>query len=517
MSTDVWVLMPQFFVDFWYLFLILTLLIFIFIKFYSSLLINLINSEFPKSFFLKFLSLIIWLAVSLFFMRGGAQLRPINIASASQYTCSKYIPLVINTPFNIIKTINKDKIKVSNYFSSIQEVEKIYKPLHCYYKRENAFRNKNIVVFILESFSKEYIGALNLNAADENYKGYTPFLDSIIGHSIVFDNAYANGKRSIDATLSILAGVPNLMNTAYILSDYSANGINSIAGLLAPMNYTSWFFHGGTNGTMGFDNFVRLAEFDHYFGRNEYNNENDFDGKWGIYDEPFFQQMAKELDVSPKPFVSVMFTLSSHHPYTIPEKYINVFPKGNLDIHESIGYTDNALKLFFETSSKMDWFENTIFVFTADHTSESYYSEYNTKRGQYAVPLFFYIPDNQTPIRSSQIAQHTDILPTLMDLLNYEGRFIAFGNSLLDTNYDGISVNFANGLYQMIYNNYLMSFDGRNFIEAYDLNNDNLLENNIINSLNADSILKFESLFKAYIQSYQYRMSMNMLSVNKNG
>jgi len=512
-SNDVVRLIPQFLKDFWYilfLFLGCVYLMFYFVK-------RIILSETPAlkgtQFYVSNIFLLFfWSFISIIAMRGGFQLRPINLASAYKYAEAKHIPLVLNTPFNIIKTFNKEPIIPFNYFDK-NTCDSIYNPISNYYLNNKKSSKKNIVIFILEGFSKEHIGALNKNMSGGGYKGYTPFLDSIMSHAIVFENAFANGKRSIDATSAILAGIPNLMHTAFILSPYAANRIESIAYHAKKLGYTSAFFHGGTNGTMGFDNFARLASFDTYFGRTEYNNEKDFDGKWGIYDEPFFQRMAIEIDNYQEPFLSVMFSLSSHHPYKIPNAYENVFPKGDLPIHESIGYADFALRRFFETISKTEWFRNTIFIFTADHTSDAFYPKYKTKVGNYAVPLIIFDPDSDTSYTVSDIVQHTDIMPTVLDLINYNEDFLAFGKSVFDARGASFSVNFSDNLYQFIKDDYVYLFTGAYTIEIYNFKNDTLLENNLRDYFDATKLWQAETLLKAYIQNYQYRMLNNKLRV----
>jgi len=516
LSNDVLFLIPQFLKDFWFVPFIWGLIAWAFWDLFSFLFSGdnfIYHTHYTlKKYIIRFLIIILWSSVSFISIRGGFQLRPLNIASASQYAPAKYIPLVLNTPFNIIKTINKETIILNNYFVDEKELNKFFNPVKIQNNSNLNFNNSNVIVFILEGFSKEYFGSLNKNLDNGTYKGYTPFLDSIIQNSMTFENAFANGKRTIDAPPAILGSIPNLMNNAYVISPYSSNKINSLASLLKIKGYTSYFFHGGTNGTMGFDNFSKLAGFDFYFGRKEYNNDADFDGKWGIYDEPFLQQMALELNKSQKPFLATVFTLSSHHPYKIPEKYKNKFPKGNMNIHESIGYVDFALKKFFETASQMNWFNNTLFVFTADHTSEAYHDIYKTKKGLYEVPIFFYKPNSTLLHFSKRTAQHTDILPTILDILNYDKSYISFGNSLLDSLNKGFSANYCDEIYQIITDKYLLTFNGSKCLELYNLENDLYLQNNIINSSDIKLISEIENVLKAYIQSYQYRMINNKLT-----
>jgi phosphoglycerol transferase MdoB-like AlkP superfamily enzyme len=143
----------------------------------------------------------------------------------------------------------------------------------------------------MESLSSEHIGAFNRQV--EGYQGYTPFLDSLIDHSIAF-NGFANAKQSIEGLPAIIASIPALMDRPFITSAFAGNSFDALAALLEKKGYETSFFHGGTNGTMDFDRFARASGFKRYYGRNEYDNDMDFDGRWGIFDEPFFQFFAKK-------------------------------------------------------------------------------------------------------------------------------------------------------------------------------------------------------------------------------
>ncbi|MBK6988266.1 MAG: sulfatase-like hydrolase/transferase [Bacteroidetes bacterium] len=140
---------------------------------------------------------------------------------------------------------------------------------------------------------------------------------------------------------------------------------------------------------MGFDNFAKQRATIDILGAQEYNDDSDFDGSWGIYDEPFLKRTTEELTKIDNPFFATIFTLSSHHPYEIPKKYESTFEKGTLPIHKSIRYADHSLKIFFEQASTLPWFKNTLFVITADHTATSDSPYYQNRQGMYSIPLLF--------------------------------------------------------------------------------------------------------------------------------
>ena len=504
-------LIPVFLKDFWYILLIwfamIALLVFLAGKVRSANRRRKTNNL--RYYFIHSAIFLVTIFFTIIGIRGGFQLRPLSIIVAGKYTTAKNVPLVLNTPYSFLTTINKSTISLKYYFTK-KELEAIYTPYHTAVP-DSLSKRKNVVIIIVESLSTEHVGALNTSLENGTYKGHTPFLDSLIRHSIVY-KGFANGKRSMEGIPAILSAIPSLMNDAYITSPYSGNNVKSIAGLLKERSYSSSFFHGGNNGTMGFDNYANIAGFDRYHGRNEYNNEDDFDGKWGIFDEEFLQYAAVEINSTDTPFVAAIFTLSSHHPYTIPEKHNRRFGTGKLKIQQSIEYADYSIGKFFETAKKMPWYENTLFVITADHTSESYYPYYKTTAGMFAIPIIFFDPRSNHGEIKNEIAQQTDILPSILNYLNYDNDFIAFGSSVFDANAPRFSINFVNNNYQLIKDDYLLTFNGEKTTGFYNIANDSLLNNDVIKN-DIPEMYQMENFAKAVIQQYNNRLIENRLSV----
>jgi len=506
LGEDFKTLLPEFIKDYWYLVVIWILSIYALHKIYPKFRPNCIREESftLRNLIYQIVLFIFLLALGLLGGRGGFQYKPLNIVHAAKYTSARNVPLVLNTPFTIMKSLGAKSIPPNKYFNQ-ETLDSIYSPINIVNQQNK--KKANIVIFILESFSKEYIGYLN------NGLGYTPFLDSLMTHSLVFPNAFANGKRSIEAVTSIAAGIPSLQNSPYITSQFSSNTIKALPEILNELGYNTSFFHGGKNGTMNFNSFASLAGYSSYYGMTEFNNEEYFDGKWGIFDEEFLYFWGQKLSEFKQPFFSTLFTLTSHHPYPIPEKYKGKFPKGNLNIHETIGYTDFALKQYFKSIKNKDWYNNTLFIFVADHTAQAEKKKkYNNNLGMYSIPIFFYHPTDTTfQGNSNIIAQQTDISPTILDYISYDKPFICFGNSLLNDSTSHFSINFINGIYQLIENEYLIQFDGERTIAVYNFVKDEQLKNNLLNT-NID-YSAIENKIKAIIQSYQERMVHNKLII----
>jgi phosphoglycerol transferase MdoB-like AlkP superfamily enzyme len=450
----------------------------------------------------QIISLASILALSFIGFRGGWQLKPLSILSASGMSSGAETPLLLNSSFTLLKTFGKNQLTPLNYFSA--ETANRIAPVYHNFSGNSSFQKKNVVILILEGIGKEYIGALSGGVS------YTPFIDSLIGHSLVFQNAYANGKRSIEGIPAVTAGIPSLIDLPFISSSYSSNRISSLANLLKPYGYTSFFYHGGTNGTMGFDNFSKVAGYDHYFGRTEYGDEQDYDGNWGIYDIPFLQRSVVEMSKSKSPFHATIFTLSSHHPYAIPDSYRKLFPTGTLPIHQSVRYTDESLRQFFSAASRQPWFSNTLFVITADHTALAEDIFYKTRAGIYAIPMIYYIPGDNLKGKSKRTTQQIDIVPSVLDYLNYPETFFALGTSVFENKGNGFAVNFLNGTYQLIQDNYSFVLDTLTGSKLYSLDKDPLQRTNIYLTENSRG-QKMDSTIKAILQQHNRAMIENKM------
>lgn len=446
--------------------------------------------------------------------RGGYKhsTRPITISNAARFVENpRDVAIVLNTPFSLFRTYGKKPLIRYNFYDN-EKLTKLYNP-HYIPSPNKPFIKDNVVVIILESFAREYIGALNGDLEGGTYKGYTPFLDSLINVSLTFDVSIANGKKSIDAMPSILASVPSL-ETPYIISHYANNRVDGLAFLLKKKGYYTTFFHGAPNGSMGFDSFAKMAGFDDYFGLNQYPDKSDFDGMWGVWDEPFFKFFASKLNSFPQPFMAAIFSISSHHPFKVPEKYKDKFKKGPAPIVEVVGYTDFALREFFNEVSTAPWFKNTLFVITADHTNESIHKEFQNNFGSYSIPVLFYKPDGELRGIKKRIAQQIDIMPTVLSYLNYDEEYIAFGNNLLDDSYESFAFNTNGSTYHLYMNDHILEMIENKPVGLYNYKNDRFLEKNLLGE-NPDLQNKMEEKMKAIIQSYNNRLLDNDMVVRK--
>ncbi|KAA0130411.1 sulfatase-like hydrolase/transferase [Chryseobacterium sp. SN22] len=431
--------------------------------------------------------------------------RPINLVDANRFV---KVPaqgnVVLNSTFSFLRTLNTNNFK-EVHFVDQQFIDENIHPYKLY--ERNVADKPNIVIFIVESFGREYSGAFNRDKNIKDYVSYTPFIDSLANESLIFPNTFANGRQSIHGMSSVLAGIPSLTD-AFTSSPYSNQKIQSIVSVCNDMGYDTSFYHGAPNGSMGFLGFGNILGFRHYFGKTEYNNDQDFDGIWAIWDEPFLQYFAKNVGRK-QPFMSTVFTASSHHPFKIPEKYKGKFKKGKIVMHEPIEYMDYAVKKYFETAKKQPWYNNTIFVFTGDHTNEMYYPEYEKAMNRFAVPLIFYSPNPEYHLKGvkEELAQQIDIYPTLADLIGYNKKIRSWGRSLVsEKQYQPVIANSDGTVEQFIIGNYIYRFDGKETVGIFD-KNDLGLEKNLISQLKGNAeAARGEKTAKAWYQDYMDRV-----------
>ena len=451
-------------------------------------------------------------------MRGGFwDNRPIKISTANQFIDRPNdASLILNTPFSLFRTIGKHSYHNPGYYQSEAELEAIFTPIHNPLTSHLSplTSKKNIVVLFLESFGREYVGSLNQEILP-GYKGYTPFLDSLMQHAVSFRYTFANGRASVDAMPSALSGLPMFVES-FVAASHATNHLSGMAACLDSLGYETAFFHGAPASSLGFQGFTRSTGFQQCYSQEDFeadprtNGPADSDNWWGIWDEPFLQYFRTKMSDMKEPFMTALFTLSSHHPFHVPEQYKAVFKEEEMPIHKCIRYTDHALQRFFEEASKEPWFNNTIFVMTGDHTNMSNHPEYKSSINQFATSIILYDPSGTvTPGIRDGIAQQTDILPTILNLVGYDKPYMAFGCDLLNTPAeDTWAINYLDGIYQFCKGDYVLQFDGQQTIGFYALKDYQMKKN--LKGLMPEQ-RQMEKEVKAIIQQYMARMIDNRL------
>lgn len=503
MENEIAGLIPTFLAQFWYLPILFTVFAILIWKIFGRMKKS---SEFEtldrKTILKQTGILLLTFAITFLCARGGFQSKPLRIVDAINYSSLGNSALVLNTPFCILKTMKSNDIPSNEKYFAEDKLNQVFNPVIRFKPSEKPL-NKNVVIIILESFGNENIK-----------KGYTPFLDSLLTKSLYFKNGFANGKVSIDAVPSILSSIPSLMNSPFISTQYSVNKVYSLPKIFRHHGYNTSFFHGAFNGSQNFDQYCKVAGFEKYYGKNEYpiDDKTHFDGKWGIFDEPFLQFFCDEIGTFKQPFFTSIFTISSHQPFILPEQYIGKFNKGTTPVHETVGYSDNALRQFFNKAKKQKWYNNTVFVLTADHTSPFVSGKDNTIIGKFKVPILFFDPSNPEMIGvNDKNLQQIDILPSLVDYLKLDDNVVSFGKSFQsDKNF---VVTYLDNVYNYINDDYYLAFDGKKTLGLYNWKTDPWMKKNLMES-QKPMAQKMENFIKAYVQSFNERVSEDKLTIN---
>lgn len=460
-GNDIGQLLTSFITDYWLLIFIFVIGVYVLARFYRKT--NFRNWKNKKSSKLRveLIILILSIPICIFLGRGGLGLRPISAIEASLYTRPENSALVLNSAFTILKSIGMDDLEEKKYFTE-KELDQVFNPIRTSHPQHILPDGTNVMIIMLESFGNEWVGQFNKS------KSYTPFLDSLLNNSWYFEYGISNGKKSIEAVPTISASMPTLMDNPYISSAYSNNQLQSLPSILKDKGYSTGFYHGATNGSMRFNSFASQLGYDQYVGRFEYNNDKHFDKTWGILDEYFNPWTAKQLTKMKAPFMANLFTLSSHHPYFVPEVWRSKVKNGPHPICKSIYYGDMSLRKFFQQAKKEPWFKKTLFVIVADHTPSSNSEIYNQRTEMYRIPIAFYDPSGKLPRkREKAIFQQIDIMPTVLDLVNIKANYYSIGNSFFSKE-PREAITYLEGSYYYFQNDKLLVFSNDQIVNLFD-------------------------------------------------
>lgn len=391
------------------------------------------RNKFPSRSMSRRSWLVYLLCLSAFWMLAfsSGRKRPVMPSDLGLFLPANATILATNTPQHLLFTwyLNKYRqrnlLEHKNYMTD-EEADSLYRIFH-YPDDGRQFKPYNVVIFVLESFSRGYL------EPGHPSKAYTPFLDSIRRHSLVCTNAFANASISLGGLTAIMGSIPPVTAASHMESPYTHNFLEPFFYLLQQKGYNNAFFYGGNEDHFGFRRLAGQLGFNQYFSGNAIKDKKLHDGIWGVYDGPFFRFAGEQLSATKPPFAAVIFNLSSHYPYRIPAELDGVLPKGSLNSHQSITYVDLSLKEFFIAAQEQSWYQNTVFVFVADHWSKEDNAQKGTGPYRFTIPLMFYLPDGSLQGEYSGVADQLSIIPTLADIMGFPQPFMAFGNSLLDT------------------------------------------------------------------------------------
>ena len=436
------------------------LLIFIFAAILYVMITNRIlrqgKNNTTEKWYFKWLVPIVFIGICFVVARGWER-RPLIPATSLLHAEPSLQPVVNNSTLNILYSYFRSStvLERKNYFTD-RQLDSIY-TIRRQYAHDSSFNKKNVIVFVLESFSADFL-------TSGPYKAQTPFFDSLMNYSTVCLNAFANGTESVKGMTAILGSLPPFTEEPLFLSAYSAVPFHGIGSILKQQGYNTSFFHGAEYDHFNFAKLSKMIGIDDYYSKDTYRKSGHDDGNWGIYDEYFFPYFGETLSKQHQPFLSVLFNISSHPPFAIPEYQKNKFgvPGQSAQLN-SITYVDNCFRLLFDQIKTKDWFTNSIFIFVGDHTLVENIDRKSYLYKAFHIPLFVYDPQQPIQTLITRPIQQLDIVPSILDKLNYSAPFMSFGNSFFrnDTTTRPFAIHRSYEAYQLIDSVGITAYDER--------------------------------------------------------
>lgn len=288
---------------------------------------------------------------------------------------------------------------------------------------------RNIVLVTIESMSASYMERFG------NTESITPVLDSLYRLGMAFDRVYATGNRTVRGLEAVTLSLPPCPGQSIIKRPNNA-GMHSTGALLREKGYNVTYFYGGNSYFDNMETFFSGNGYDIVDQKSYSPEEITFANIWGVCDEDAYRKVIRTLNEQSgegKPFFAHVMTVSNHRPFTYPAGKIRI-PNDSKSRAGGVLYTDYALGQFLAEASKQPWFDNTIFLITADHCASSA-GRTEIPLHKYHIPALIFAPGFVAPHEVGGIVSQIDLMPTLLSLLNmdYDSHF--YGRSIFDPGY----------------------------------------------------------------------------------
>ena len=349
------------------------------------------------------------LIISFVMIRGGVSNVPINISSAYFSKNNALNNAAVNPAWSFLATeLERDKHAPLKFFEQKEQAENILSQINSSKDDYTSLlepydSNTNLILIVLESFSAKVVGSVS----GEKF-GSTPQLDLISGQGISFSNAYASSFRSDKGLLALTTGFPSGARQTLTNFPTELSAKPSVFKLFSKDYWTSFYY----GGNLDFANIKVL-----FSDADELKSGDDFVSSkrntWGVHDEDVFQTFGDDFITRKKPQFSMLFSLSSHEPFDVPNYQNREDPYLN-----SISYTDSCLGLLINRIKESDKWSNTLIMITADHgvrrpDNAPIYSDINFK-----IPLILTGGVVRQDTVISEIVSQSDLPSTVASYLN---------------------------------------------------------------------------------------------------
>jgi phosphoglycerol transferase MdoB-like AlkP superfamily enzyme len=384
--------------------------------------------------------------------------KPIGVVDAFDYGSSEYGNVVLNGVFTSYQSSRSSKSINHNFFgrenaintaqglvveSDERATDQNYPLMRA---RENFSVNAegyNVVLILLESWSYKFIDSFSRSDF-----GATPNFDALANNGLMFTDFYANGQRSIIGIAASLTGIPAVPGMPTLGSGLELSNITRIGTVLKDRDYSTIFVQTSKRGSFRMEGIASASGFDEFYGKQDipliYPYKTDEEPAFGFdYDGLMF--LKDKLDGAGKPFFAVFFSGTTHAPYILLDDAFQKYPHGSHSLNgylNTLYYSDYSIGEFFKAVKRSSWFENTIFILTADHALGQFQG--NTIDDKFSIPLVLYCPKLFSHRKIGFPSSQADIMPTIMEMLNLKTSYSAIGKSLL-RDYENRFVFFTEG------------------------------------------------------------------------
>jgi len=380
--------------------------------------------------------------IVLLMIRSTLDHHPVNpsVAAFSQDSMVNQLPL--NSPYSLLRAIyeqSRDSRNKGAAYGTMDDDEVLAIILHeagfelsgafdpaaptLHHQRATMVRDKplNLVIILEESLGAEFVGSLG-------GRDLTPELDKLASQGIWLEQLYATGTRSVRGIEAIISGFTPTRRLGVVKLAETQSNFFTLASLLQSQGYQTSFIYGGAAHIDNMKRFFLNNGFQTIIEEKDF-EQPEFYGPWGVSDEDLFKRAHEEFsDAGEQPFFSLVFTTTHHKPFDIPENRVVPEPGPDGRRATAVKYADYSLGRFVAMAHQSNYWENTIFLITADHNSRVY--------GDQLVPVHrFHIPGviiggtieaRHIPGISSQI----DMVPTLLSLIGVSSKHPAIGRDL---------------------------------------------------------------------------------------
>lgn len=290
--------------------------------------------------------------------------------------------------------------------------------------RAGSEKRYNVIFVTIESFSSDFMKYFG------NSENITPNFDEIAKKGLFFTNLKATGTRTVRGLEALTLAIPPTPGNSIVRRANNENLFN-ISTPFTDRGYQAKFLYGGDGFFDNMNYFYKNNGFEIVDRGHFSKDEISFENAWGVSDEDLFNKTIKEADKSfaaNKPFFSFVMTTTNHRPFTYPEGRIDIPSKTGRG--GSVKYTDYAIQHLLNEAKKKPWFDNTIFVFVADHCAGSA-GNTDVPLWRYQIPAIFYAPKIIAPKIFDKNVSQIDLAPTLMGVLNFSYNSKFFGSDVL--------------------------------------------------------------------------------------